>query len=603
MKGSCMRARTSALIMGVIICVSAFAICAPKVSGMIVEHCSDAEDLPSPRIMAGVVSIGNSAYVIGGFSYSFDGFTENSLDTVLIYDTVTGDVTYGAPMPNGTANGGYVVGSDGLIYSLGGWNDTLGGYLRIVQIYDPVANSWSLGANSSIWVGGCDPVACADGRILIFGPSYDSDNSTLIYDTVADEWSYGADQPSVLWLRDAAVWNETAVYVMGGRGSLGAVSDLDVYNPVDDTWDSAAAMPAASCLATCEVVGDSVYYIGGTDGNWVNVGTPKSTIIKYDPGLDSWSGTMASLPTGRCAVDSAMDSHGRVFVIGGYDGIDIVPTVSRLIVADVEMDKLEISAPSDGSIVSGVVTVEVAPSNFMAGFDLIELYIDDALYETRIVIVPWESVTFSWDTTSLDHGTEHELLVRGYTNMGEEKTDSATVTVWSTSVEERLAELETDLVDLASQLAAVEAALSLELEDQAADLAALQSLVTALQSALDALAASVSENDAEMAAELAALQTELDALDAALVDLMDAVDGTQETVDGVQDSLDDLQGSLNETQDSVDDVQSSVDNKMDGALGLAIIGLLVVVILLMVIMMLMGRKPKAPTPLPEPPPE
>ena len=44
-----------------------------------------------------------------------------------------------------------------------------------------------------------------------------------------------------------------------------------------------------------------------------------------------------------------------------------------------------------------------------------------------------------------------------------------------------------------------------------------------------------------------------------------------------------------------------VDNKMDGAIGLAIIGLLIVVILLMVVMMVMGRKPKSPEP--QPPPE
>lgn len=609
MNGSFVRGKMLASMLTALMCLSAFAALAPKASGELMEYCNDVDDLPSPRTYCGVLSIGNTIYVIGGFTYDIYGTVEPSLDTVLIYDSVTGEVAYGAPMPNGTAFGGYALGADGLIYSLGGWNSSLGGYIPTVQIYDPVADEWTFGSDAPIEIGGCEAVACADGRIFMFGPMHYMDNSTLIYDTVADEWSYGTDQPVDLWLRNAVVYNETAIYVMGGSDGLGGTTYVDVYNPVADSWSTAAPLPSASSLGTVEVSNGLVYYIGGTSGDWADVGVLSSDIVKYDPSTDAWDSAMTSLPSARSALYSAVDGLGRILIIGGFDGVEVVPTVTRLVVADIERDKLEIASPTDGSIVSGVVTVEATTSNFWMGFSNIDFYIDGELAESRQINWPWEGATFTWDTTGLEDGSVHELLVIGYLWSGEERTDSVTVTVWAMSVEERVAELELQLLDLEAQLAAVEVTLMDELADQADEIAALQALVDALQAALDSLAATVDADNAAMAVDLAALQSQLDALESALDDMQDALDDAQSSVDDLQDSVDGLTGDVNETQnsvddvqDSVDDVQASVDNKMDGMLGYAIIGLLVVVILLMVVMMVMGRKPKAPVSIPEPPP-
>jgi DNA repair exonuclease SbcCD ATPase subunit len=147
------------------------------------------------------------------------------------------------------------------------------------------------------------------------------------------------------------------------------------------------------------------------------------------------------------------------------------------------------------------------------------------------------------------------------------------------------------------------------LEDDIAELelriAELELQLEALQDQLDEMNATVAAGDTDLMAEIASLMTELDSLSAAMEasneDVADEISALQEQVSALESELSDLLDSLNGTQDSVDDVQASVDNKMDGVLGYAIIGLLVVVILLMVVMMVMGRKPKAPMPLPEPP--
>ena len=584
-----------ATVLVIAVGLSALMACAPQASGLLITNCDDIAALPAPRTFAGVVSEGNLIYVVGGFS---DGLHASStaLDTVVIYNTVSGEVSYGSPMLSGTCLSGCAMGADGLIYVLGGWNTTLGGYLPLVQIYDPVADEWSYGTNATVELGGFDPVACDDGKIYSFGASPGLDNSTLIYDTIAGEWSFGSDQPSPLWLRSAERWNETTICVIGGTDSISAYDELDIYNPVDDSWSTVSSLPFASCLGTAAVVQDGVYYIGGTSGNWADNGALQDTVMRYDPEDDSWSATGVSLSSARSAVASAVDLYGRVYVIGGYDGVEVIPTITRLLVSDIETDRLDIVSPSDGDYVSGVVEVEVVLSNFWIGLSTVDLFVDDALVESRYIAIPWSDIVFTWDTTGLEDSSEHELLVIGYLFDGSEKHDSVTVTVWVMSLEERVESMEASLIALELQLAAVEEALTSQLDGQAAEIAALQALVDGVQAALDVLSASIAENDSALLAVVADLQDQLTALDGALVDLQGAVDDTQSSVDDIQDSVDDVQDSVDGLENSTDEVQSSVDNKMDSTLGFAVIGLLVVVLVLLALMMVMSRKGAVPPP-------
>lgn len=609
MNGCMLGARALAIAIALLMCVATVVVTTPNAAALTVEYCNDIDDLPGDRIFAGVVSDGDRLFVIGGFLSDWSGI-ELPMNTTIVYDISTGEFTYGSPMPNGTGISGCVLGDDGLIYVLGGWNTTAyGGYSGAVQIYDPVADTWTNGSAAPASLGAFTPVWGADGRIYAIGGAVYSQETTLIYDPGLDSWSYGANQPDAYWLRSTVVWNETAIFTFAGRESFAPSTDAHLYNPVTDTWASIAPLLVATVAGTAIVADNGlIYYIGGEAASWVGEGTPQNSIQRYDPETDSWEFAGASLPTGRSALGSAMDSYGRIYVIGGYDGIDVVPTMSLLVVAEIETDKLQITSPADGSIVSGVVSVDVTISNFWMGFSTMSLYVDGELLESRMLNWPWEAVTFMWDTTGLEDSSDHDLLVIGYLWSGEERRDSVTATVWSVSVEERIAELQMDLMGLEAQLADVEINLANELADQAADLATLQALVDALQAAIDALATSVDEDNAAMVADLVALQAQLATLDSALDDMQDSLDDTQDSVDDLQDSVDGLQGSVNETQNSVDDVQdsvddvtASVDNKMDGMLGYAIIGLLVVVILLMAIMMIMGRKPKTPEPMPEPP--
>jgi len=610
MNGNMLGARALAIAIALLMCVATVVVTAPNATATAMEYCNDIDDLPADRIFAGVVSDGFRIFVIGGFLSDWSG-TEPAMNTTIIYDISTSEVTYGAPMPNGTGLSGCVMGDDGLIYVLGGWNTTAYiGYGADVQIYDPVADTWTNGSDAPIVLGAFTPVWGADGRIYAIGGAVYSQVTTLIYDPGTDSWSYGADQPDAYWLRSTVVWNETAIFSFAGRESFAPSADAHVYNPVTDTWAAIAPMLVATVSGTAVVADNGlIYYIGGEDASWVGDGTPQSFIQRYNPETDSWEFATASLPAGRSAMGSAKDSYGRIYIVGGNDGIGVVSTISRLVVTEIETDKLMITSPTDGSIVSGVVSVDVALSNFWIGFSNVDLYVDGELAGSRSLNWPWEAVAFEWDTTGLEDGSDHDLLVIGYLWSGEERMDSASVTVWTMSVEERIAELEMDLMDLEGQLAAVEAAVLSDLADLAADLTALKATVneqsvniTVLLYAADTVQAMI---DA-LSAELAALAADLDDVDSAVSDRIDALEAQLEALDGVmaalQTDLDAIQGSLGDTQDSVDDVQTSVDNKMDGALGLAIIGLLVVVILLMVVTMVMGRKPKSPEPQPPEPP-
>jgi N-acetylneuraminic acid mutarotase len=71
-----------------------------------------------------------------------------------------------ASMPTARAFFGAVLGSDGRIYVVGGYNDS--GYLSTVEVYDPSTNTWSTTAPLHIARAGLD-VASVGNRLLAIG--------------------------------------------------------------------------------------------------------------------------------------------------------------------------------------------------------------------------------------------------------------------------------------------------------------------------------------------------------------------------------------------------------------------------------------------------
>jgi N-acetylneuraminic acid mutarotase/archaellum component FlaC len=574
-----------------------------RVSAEPYEISSSVDDLDVGRVHAATVAIDDMIYIIGGGpQVSGMGDPSPTLDTVLIYDTATGEESWGAPMVKGVGLAAYALADDGKVYVIGGWNGTDFSYYGAVQVYDPVADSWSLTVNGTPeGIGYCASTLGNDGRIYMFGGGW-ADNATIIYDPSLDQFEYGTSVPTPVGLygASAVTLSDTQILLVGGVDKLlwAANTTCYMYNPVTDEWSSAAPLNFPRAMHSSVLARNGyAYALGGVNDSEVNGGgLILSSIERYDIAADTWEYASTSLSWARAAQACAQDSYGRIWSLSGYNGATITD-VEFLLVSEISgMRELVVTSPTDGSTVNGIVIVEASLVNSF--FDLIygaDLFVDGELHESQGYGNYW---AFTWDTTGLPDGSVHELLVRGYDYDSSVMDVVVTVTVSAMSADEKLDALEAEMLDLTADLAVLSAdlaALQATADEQSADIVALQDAVAAVQTLIDSVSA-----------ELAGLADDVDDMGSDVSDRMDDLEAQLDALDGamaaLQTDLDGIQGALDNTQDSVDDVQASVDNKMDGMLGFAIIGLLIVVIVLMMVMMVMGRKPKAPVSIPEPPP-
>jgi N-acetylneuraminic acid mutarotase len=225
-----------------------------------------------PRLSMGITSYNDKIYIFGG---DLGGAHVDQTDKVEIYDPLTDSWSSGAPMP--TARSGLVaVLVDDLIYAIGGmYKDDDQKYekyinLGIVEIYDPISNSWSSGPsmptpktipgvvvidNNIFIIGGhhCSylmghkyfeivevldtknntwttkepmPVGCAATNSLLLNDAiyvfelypFENENSEniLIYDVNSDVWTIDGEIPNIRWASGAAEVNNKG-YIIGGR--------------------------------------------------------------------------------------------------------------------------------------------------------------------------------------------------------------------------------------------------------------------------------------------------------------------------------------------------------------------------------------------------
>lgn len=527
------RVRVLSLTVVALTCLASVLSMVQQSSAEPYETNTNLTQLPANRVFPAVFENDGKLYAAGGFFNNPNG-GEPASNLTTIYDIEIGTTSRGANMIHGSALADYAKGANGLFYVIGGYNASMGGYMTIVQVYNPANNTWWTETSAPVAMGAGSAVAMADGRIVVVG-STTYYNSTLIYDTAAKTWSFGADQPTSLWLRKGVLWNDTAIYFLGGR-SGSAVAQVDVYNPQTNSWATVAPMLLPSIFGGALVSANGfMYYYCGINANWV-AGTPSNQVQRYDPLTDDWSFSSATISPARSGFGEAVDSHGRVFLVGGYDGSASTPTVTMIITSDVVYDSLDIVAPANGSIVSGAVTVSVSVSNLKSGYATIQVSLDNVpIWNTTSVS---GTTSFVWNTASLVDGSSHVLKAVGYLWDGSIEQDSVTVTVWTMSVDQRVAQLQADLATLETALGRTDVN------------------VTAVR------------------AQLVALQAQLDALK------------TNQTTQSSK--LDQLQTQLNDMQSKLDKVKTSSDN--GSMYGIVSIVLMVVVLALLAMMFMASRK-------------
>lgn len=258
------------------------------------------------KIAAGASTVNNIIYIIGGY-HVFSGGGEVSSDKVHRYDPATNSyLTDGAPIPKPIDDQVQCVWRDSLIFVITGWSNT--GNVRDVQIYDPSADSWRVGAS----------VPNSFGNYECFGAS-----GTIIGDTI---YYYGGAKGGINFPATDAL-----------RKGV-----IDPSDPTNITWSIVGVGPRRAYRSACFSHGERAFWLGGStisynydglayfDGSGVN---PANSIVSFRASTGNF--------TEWTYTDSVMDLRGvaqiapnQWVVCGGMEEGQVVSKKSYLIEFD-----------------------------------------------------------------------------------------------------------------------------------------------------------------------------------------------------------------------------------------------------------------------------
>lgn len=210
---------------------------------------------------------------------------------------------------------------NGKLYMAGGIEEGYGGTMAF-EVFDPADNTWTKLASIPIGIHHAGLIGIGDHLYLIGG--YDDIGkmvraepdiaSVWMYDPAADTWSSVADMP-VPRAASAVVTLDDKIYVLAGTGT--AALDTWVYDPATDTWDDSprAKLSAPREHVSAFVVDGKIVLVGG---RWQNVNMPNVEI--YDPVADTWTNG-ADMPYGSSGYMGGI-LENKIHVFGGEQLLD-----------------------------------------------------------------------------------------------------------------------------------------------------------------------------------------------------------------------------------------------------------------------------------------
>ena len=119
-------------------------------------------------------------------------------------------------------------------------------------------------------------------------------------------------------ISNATVTLNGEIYVLGGVEQSGSVSNVvDVYNPVTDSWRSAAPLPLAVWRSSAAVANGRIYIIGGYQFQSTRSFpfNPTNRVFEYNPDDNSWA-EKAPMSAARGSL-SSINMDGEIHVLGG----------------------------------------------------------------------------------------------------------------------------------------------------------------------------------------------------------------------------------------------------------------------------------------------
>ncbi len=270
------------------------------------------------------------------------------------------EVTEMAPMPERVSNNavceGFINGAP-YVYSFAGIDSTktwsgihLKSYRYSVnddlwETIEPLPAEMSKIAASASRVG--DIIYIIGGYHVFATGSELSSDEVHRYDIVNNTYlSNGTPIPKAIDDQTQAVWRDSLIYVVTGWSDFGNVTNVQIYNPAEDTWDVGTSIPNdhdyKSFGSSGTIIGDTIYYFGGAASTGIfpiqndfRIGI----INPEDPTEITWSKQTFGTEVKGYRI-AATKSKGKAFWLGGsnvtynyngvaYNGSGGVPPANR----------------------------------------------------------------------------------------------------------------------------------------------------------------------------------------------------------------------------------------------------------------------------------
>jgi hypothetical protein len=204
-----------------------------------------------------------------------------------------------------------VAGSDGLIYTVGGFEATM-----TMEMYKPGASKWT-SVDMPVERGALAGIATSDGHIYAMGGGVGSNLLASVdeYTIATGTWLSGDTALTMTTARyafAAAQLPDGRLMAIAGETPSGTVGSVEAYTT---SWSliSASLNQARKQHAAATAPDGRVYVVGGYNA------TELASVEAYSSAAVHWD-TAASLTIARTSLAVSVGADGRLYAIGGTQG-------------------------------------------------------------------------------------------------------------------------------------------------------------------------------------------------------------------------------------------------------------------------------------------
>ena len=263
--------------------------------------------MPTARQELATAVLNGKIYAIGGYDSS--GTPTNIVE---VYDPTTNTWTSAHPIPRALHHNSAAVAA-GKLYSIGGPStDTF--------VYDELNDSWSAVASMLFFHALTPAVGVLNDKIYVAGGANGGvgnsmQNQVEVYDPVANTWS--ALQPMRFGRNHCGgAFIGGKFYVVGGRRRVLALDANEVYDPQTNRWAPQAALPTPRAGIAVAAVNEKLFVFGGEtfDPNGGG-GEVHGEVEVFSPATNSWR-SLSPMPTPRHGIWASVIGN-QIFLPGG----------------------------------------------------------------------------------------------------------------------------------------------------------------------------------------------------------------------------------------------------------------------------------------------